>query len=176
MVSAQVGIIVGPMNLAGSFKTYALYATLLNNVGQALGMLIGCTFKSKEVAMQVRHPILSSLSETRHVPQPWQQRDSRSTSKLNSFLTCVCCCGPLQVMPLAILPVMIFGGLFVNLETIPDAFHWLQYISPIKYSYNAMLLDEFGALTNLTCTVQQQKPDGSCPFDDGEQARSASGF
>ena len=36
--------------------------------------------------------------------------------------------------------------------------------------------DEFGALTNLTCTVQQQKPDGSCPFDDGEQARSASGF
>ena len=36
-------------------------------------------------------------------------------------------------MPLAILPVMIFGGLFVNLETIPDAFHWLQYISPIKY-------------------------------------------
>ena len=78
-------------------------------------------------------------------------------------------------MPLAILPVMIFGGLFVNLETIPDAFHWLQYISPIKYSYNAMLLDEFGALTNLTCTVQQQKPDGSCPFDNGEQARSASG-
>ena len=45
-----------------------------------------------------------------------------------------------------------------------------------RYSYNAMLLDEFGALTNLTCTVQQQKPDGSCPFDNGEQARSASGF
>ena len=69
VVPAQVGIIVGPMNLAGSFKTYALYATLLNNVGQALGMLIGCTFKSKEVAMQVRHPTttatLSSLSETR---------------------------------------------------------------------------------------------------------------
>ena len=72
VVSAQVGIIVGPMNLAGSFKTYALYATLLNNVGQALGMLIGCTFKSKEVAMQVRHPAttatLSSLSETRTCP------------------------------------------------------------------------------------------------------------
>lgn len=51
-------------------------------------MLIGCTFKSKEVAM--------------------------------------------QVMPLAILPIMIFGGLFVNLETIPVVFHWIQYISPIK--------------------------------------------
>ena len=36
-----------------------------------------------------------------------------------------------------------------------------------------MLLDEFGALANLTCTVQQQKPDGSCPFDNGEQARAS---
>ena len=51
----------------------------------------------------------------------------------------------MQVMPLAILPIMIFGGLFVNLETIPAVFHWIQYISPIKYSYNAMLLEESGA-------------------------------
>ena len=80
---------------------------------QALGMLIGCTFKSKEVAM--------------------------------------------QVMPLAILPIMIFGGLFVNLETIPKWLHWIQYISPIKYSFNAMLIEEFSNLDQLTC-----KP-GACP-------------
>ena len=127
VVSAQVGIIVGPMNLAGSFKTYALYATLLNNVGQALGMLIGCTFKSKEVAMQVRHTSLDLASNpppepvpenrfsrteastllvtritpqprslrkpergaARHVPQPWQQRDSRP-GPTHPHVTCAC--------------------------------------------------------------------------------------
>jgi len=130
--TAMAGIIVKPINLQGRFLFYALFMTLLNNVGQALGMLIGCTFKSKEVAM--------------------------------------------QVMPLAILPIMIFGGLFVNLETIPKVFHWIQYISPIKYSYNAMLLEEFQSLDNLVCSDTQRKPDGSCPFDNGEQVLTTMGM
>jgi hypothetical protein len=45
----------------------------------------------------------------------------------------------------------------------------LQYISPIKYSFNAMIIEEFQSLTALTCTAVQQKPDGSCPFDNGLQ-------
>ena len=73
----------------------------------AMGMLIGCTFKSKEVVM--------------------------------------------QVMPLAILPIMIFGGLFVNLEAIPKWLHWIYYISPIKYFFNAVLIEEFLNLDELTC-------------------------
>ena len=50
----------------------------------------------------------------------------------------------MQVMPLTILPIMIFGGLFVNLSTIPGWLSWVQYISPIRYSYNGMMVEDFG--------------------------------
>ena len=38
---AMAAIIVSPINLEGRYWIYALFMTMLNNVGQALGMMIG---------------------------------------------------------------------------------------------------------------------------------------
>lgn len=42
-----------------------------------------------------------------------------------------------------IMPMMLFGGLFANNESIPIWLRWFQYISPIKYCAEALLWNEF---------------------------------
>ena len=41
------------------------------------------------------------------------------------------------------LPIAIFGGFFVNLKDVYSWLSWLQYFSPIRYSVEAMLRNEF---------------------------------
>jgi len=43
---------------------------------------------------------------------------------------------------LIIAPYLIFGGYFVNLKTVYSWLRWLQYISPIRYSTEALLRNE----------------------------------
>ena len=48
---------------------------------------------------------------------------------------CVCLCAAqmaMTVMPVFMLPLMIFSGFFVNSGTIPPYFNWISYISPMK--------------------------------------------
>jgi len=44
-----------------------------------------------------------------------------------------------QIVPLLMIPMVLFGGLNVNLSTIPAYANWIQYINPIRYGYNALL-------------------------------------
>jgi hypothetical protein len=47
-------VIVHPMlNLQGRIEVIGFFIILLTNVGQALGMIVGCAFKDRDVAMQV---------------------------------------------------------------------------------------------------------------------------
>ena len=41
------------------------------------------------------------------------------------------------------LPFAIFGGFFVNLTDVPSWLSWLQYLSPIRYSSEALVRNEF---------------------------------
>lgn len=45
--------------------------------------------------------------------------------------------------PVAIMPMMLFGGLLTNNPGLPGWLTWIQYISPIKYGSEAMLQVEF---------------------------------
>lgn len=38
---------------------------------------------------------------------------------------------------------MLFAGLFVNDSTIFSALNWLQWLSPMRYGFNAGLISEF---------------------------------
>eukprot|EP01127_Copromyxa_protea_P000879 TRINITY_DN1079_c0_g1_i1.p1 TRINITY_DN1079_c0_g1~~TRINITY_DN1079_c0_g1_i1.p1 ORF type:complete len:735 (-),score=163.25 TRINITY_DN1079_c0_g1_i1:39-2081(-) len=40
-----------------------------------------------------------------------------------------------RVQPVFTLPLMIFAGFFVNLDTIGDWLSWIQYINPLKYGF-----------------------------------------
>ncbi|CAG9314061.1 unnamed protein product [Blepharisma stoltei] len=52
--------------------------------------------------------------------------------------------------PLFVIPFLLFAGQFVNVERIPIAFRWVQYISPFKYGFEAMSINEYTDL-NLPC-------------------------
>lgn len=45
----------------------------------------------------------------------------------------------IQASPLIVMPVVVFGGLVVNLKTIPDYSKWFQYLSPVRYGYSLMM-------------------------------------
>jgi ABC-type multidrug transport system permease subunit len=44
-----------------------------------------------------------------------------------------------QIVPLILIPMVLFGGLAINLNSIPEYAGWIQYINPIRYGYNALL-------------------------------------
>ncbi|KAJ3088847.1 ATP-binding cassette sub- G member 2, partial [Phlyctochytrium bullatum] len=63
--------------------------------------------------------------------------------------------------PLFITVFLIFGGSFLNLDSAPQVFRWIQWISIISYSNKALAQNEFTGLT-FTCAPQSQcLTDGS---------------
>ncbi|KAJ3220186.1 ATP-binding cassette sub- G member 2 [Dinochytrium kinnereticum] len=51
------------------------------------------------------------------------------------------------VGPLAIVLFLIFGGNFLNLDSVPIVFKWIQWVSLITYSNKALAQNEFKGLT-----------------------------
>ena len=54
-----------------------------------------------------------------------------------------------QVTPFAVMPSVLFGGLVVNLATLNKWISWMQYASPTRFAYEALLWsqwpnDEYG--------------------------------
>lgn len=45
----------------------------------------------------------------------------------------------IQILPLIIVPFVIYGGLPVNLNDIPAYSSWIQYLSPIRHGYSALM-------------------------------------
>lgn len=45
----------------------------------------------------------------------------------------------IQSAPLIVIPFVIYGGLVVNLNTLPAWSSWIQYISPLRYSFNVLV-------------------------------------
>jgi ATP-binding cassette subfamily G (WHITE) protein 1 len=52
----------------------------------------------------------------------------------------------LAITPLILLPLMLFSGLYVNVGNIPVYFNWIQYISPMKYAFQASMINEMKGL------------------------------
>ena len=54
-----------------------------------------------------------------------------------------------QVTPFAVMPSVLFGGLVVNLSRLKPWLSWMQYASPTRFAYEALLWaqwpdDEYG--------------------------------
>lgn len=46
-------------------------------------------------------------------------------------------------VPILIIPFMMLSGFFIDLDSIPKVFIPFEYISPFRYGYQAMIMNEF---------------------------------
>jgi len=72
-------------------------------------------------------------------------------------------------MPI-ILPFLLFGGLFLNINSIPKYFYWLSYISFVKYGYELLSIIVWNGWANIEC---DQPP---CAATTGEEVLAQYGF
>ena len=47
----------------------------------------------------------------------------------------------IQILPLIVIPVVMFGGLSVNLNDVPVFSRWIQYLSVIRHGYSVLMLN-----------------------------------
>lgn len=45
-------------------------------------------------------------------------------------------------MPLVVIPLIIFGGLVVNINDIPAYVRWLSYLTPLRHSFIIIFKDQ----------------------------------
>lgn len=53
------------------------------------------------------------------------------------------------VAPLAMMPMILFGGFMYNVDDFPWWLGWMQYVSPIRYTLEMLLRNEFEDRDNL---------------------------
>ncbi|XP_078612477.1 protein white-like [Branchiostoma floridae x Branchiostoma japonicum] len=59
---------------------------------------------------------------------------------------------------LPLVPLVLFGGFFLNTQSVPVYFIWLEYLSWFKYSNEVLAVNQWQDVTNITCPVS----DGAC--------------
>ncbi|MEW5318451.1 MAG: hypothetical protein WDW38_009672 [Sanguina aurantia] len=75
------------------------------------------------------------------------------------------------VMPMVMMPLMIFSGFFVNMDSLHPYFHWIPYISPMRYGFIVLAQNEFSGLV-INCSPEQK----CAPGYSGESVISLLGF
>lgn len=58
----------------------------------------------------------------------------------------------LALAPMLLVPLMLFGGLFLNSGSIPVYFVWLRYISWFSYSNEILVVNQWRDVRNITCS------------------------
>ena len=72
-----------------------------------------------------------------------------------------------NVLPMVLEVVRLFGGFFLSPKNLPKYFVWLDVLSYVKYTYVGIALNELTGL-ELHCT-EKQLVNGKCPITTGEQ-------
>ena len=65
----------------------------------------------------------------------------------------------LQLVPLTIIPFMIFSGFFVNTQDVPPWFIWIEAISPFRYGFEALIFNEFDSIGDIDCSQSELVTD-----------------
>jgi len=93
-----------------------------------------------------------------------------------NLAVCICSVFPdvqvaMQAGPAFILPLMVFSGFYVSLDSLGWWFRWFSYISPVKYGYVALLRNEMEGQT-FSCPPAPQE----CFAPTGEDAIANQGL
>ncbi|CAH0555331.1 unnamed protein product [Brassicogethes aeneus] len=67
----------------------------------------------------------------------------------------------LSIGPPLIIPFLLFGGFFLNINSIPVYFTWISYLSWFKYGNEALLINQWRNVTDIDCPIG----NSTCPRD-----------
>jgi len=73
----------------------------------------------------------------------------------------------LQVFPILFMPLMIFSGFYLQKDSTPKYFIWVEYLSFIKWAFQGIMQNEFRNVP-FHCTAKELR-GGQCPFTNGSQ-------
>ena len=73
----------------------------------------------------------------------------------------------LVAAPVIVLPLLVLGGFIIRTSSIPVYLIWLKYLSPFKYGFEILAINEFSGLS-LTC-LSSELVNGVCPITSGQQ-------
>ena len=59
--------------------------------------------------------------------------------------------GALALGPAFITVFTLFGGIYLNVDSIPQGAGWIRYIDFIYYAFSALTVNEFGGDVHFTC-------------------------
>jgi ATP-binding cassette, subfamily G (WHITE), eye pigment precursor transporter len=65
----------------------------------------------------------------------------------------------LSIAPPVIIPFLIFGGFFLNAGSVPSYFTWLSYLSWFRYGNEALMINQWTGVTNITCANSTTCPN-----------------
>jgi len=74
----------------------------------------------------------------------------------------------MQLGPLTLLPQMLFSGLFVPVNNIPQSLRWVQYVCPLKYAVNVLGVIEFWKYRHVPEVIKSLEKQ-SIYFDEWER-------
>ncbi|XP_053383188.1 protein white-like [Mercenaria mercenaria] len=75
----------------------------------------------------------------------------------------------LAVAPPSLVPLIMFGGFFLNSNSTPVYFIWLEYMSWFKYANELVTVNQWENIDFVSCGDNRTSPADSCHFHNGEQ-------
>jgi len=83
----------------------------------------------------------------------------------------------LGIAPAIIVPFMLFGGFFLNNESVPVWLDWIKHLSWFKYSNSGLLINQWTGIDNITCPAIPAMREANIPcISTGEQVLVQLGF
>eukprot|EP00438_Fugacium_kawagutii_P016468 Skav211461 [mRNA] locus=scaffold379:214811:230882:- [translate_table: standard] len=89
---------------------------------------------------------------------------------LGGYAAPVAAIGMLVVL-LNVMPQMLFGGLFINLNSVPAGFVWLKTISMFRLGFEALMINQWQDYGDLDCSAEP-----FCLAADGEAVLATNGI
>merc|ERR1719403_27007 len=81
------------------------------------------------------------------------------TQAVVSFGYMISCAAPsvniaLAIGPTILIPLMLFGGLFLQNSTIPVYLDWVKYVSWFRYGFEALLINQWKGIDDIQSCQQ----------------------
>ncbi|KAI8852327.1 P-loop containing nucleoside triphosphate hydrolase protein [Chytridium lagenaria] len=166
IICIVVGFIFFRMDLSQSGIQNRLGALFFIAVNQTFGVVMPTLAVLPLERLIIKR---NALPHTLHPPPTWMFGLQNSIARYFTFVAVICVhsytamalglmigSGVKNVQvgqiigPLVIVLFLVFGGNFLNLDTVPAVFKWIQWISLITYTNKALAQNEFKGLT-FTC-------------------------